>query len=118
MNKPILKGIDFGAENLDTYVPETQHNFCVWLTLAIGPEGIEGSHLFQVGICTVTWLAHQLSIKKAYVLRHMILVENFNFELIKKTVQEIIENAERSNWDESVSVLCRYFSWEFEDYHS
>lgn len=118
MNKPTLKGIDFGAEDLNNYAPEIPDNFCVWLTLAIGPEDSEGSDLFQVGVCTVTWLAHQLSIKNAYALRHMILVESFEFELIKKTIHEIIENAGRSSWEESVPVLCRYFAWEFEDYQS
>lgn len=118
MNKPVLKGIDFGAEDLHTYTPQMPNNFCVWLTLAIGPEGDDGSDLFQVGICTVSWLAHQLSIKGAYVLRHMVLVESFDFELIKKTVHEIIENAERLNWEQSVPILCRYFAWEYEDYQS
>lgn len=116
MTKLTLKGIDFGAEDLNKYAPEISDNFCVWLTVAIGPENVEGSHLFQVGVCTVTWLTHQLSIKKVYLLRHMILVENFDFELIKKTVHETIEKAERSSWEESVPILCRYFAWEFEDY--
>lgn len=116
MNRPTLKGIDFGAEDLNTYTPQMPHNFCVWLTLAIGPEDEESSDLFQVAICSVTWLAHQLSINSAYVLRHMILVESFDFELIKNTVGEIIENAERPSWEESVQILCRYFAWEFEDY--
>jgi Immunity protein 8 len=118
MNKPTLKSIDFGAEDLNAYVPEIPNNFCSWLTLSIGPEGVEGSNLFQVGVCTVTWLAHQLSIKNACTLRHMIVVESFDFELIKKTINEIIEKAERSSWEESVSILCRYFAWEFEDYQS
>jgi Immunity protein 8 len=118
MNKLILKGIDFGAEDLNTYTPQTPHNFCVWLTLAIGLEDEESSDLFQVGICTNSWLAHQLSIKSAYVLRHMILVESFDFELIKKTVSEIIENAERPTWEQSVPILSRYFAWEYEDYQS
>lgn len=118
MNKPTLKGIDFGAEDLNTYTPLIPENFCVWLTLAIGPEGLEGSHLFQVGVCTTSWLAHQLSIKSVFVLRHMILVESFDFELIKKTVHEIIENAERPTWEQSVPVLARYFAWEYEDYRS
>jgi Immunity protein 8 len=118
MNKPVLKGIDFGAENLDTFAPQIPNNFCVWLTLSIGPESVEGSHLFQVGFCTVTWLAQQLSVKKKYVLRHMILVEKFDFELIKQTVHEIIDTAERPSWNESLEILCRYFAWEFEDYQA
>lgn len=118
MSKLILKGIDFGVENLDTYIPQIPHNFCVWLTLSIGPEDVEGGHLFQVGIGTVTWLAHQLSISRVCILRHIIFVEKFDFELIKKTVEEIVKNAERSSWDDSVQVLCRYFAWEFEDYQA
>ena len=118
MSKATLKGIDFGAEDLNTYAPEIPHNFCVWLTLAIGPEGVEGSHLFQVGICTVSWLAHQLSTKRAYVLRLMILVESFDFKMIKKAVHEIIVKAERPTWEQSVPILSRYFAWEYEDYQS
>lgn len=116
MNKIALKGIDFGAEDLSTYTPQNPDNFCVWLNLAIGPEEVEGSHLFQVGICTVSWLAHQLSIKGAYVLRHMILVESFDLELIKRNICEILKSAERPNWEESATILGRYFAWEFEDY--
>jgi hypothetical protein len=118
MNKLTLKGIDFGAEDINTYAPQIPGNFCAWLTLAIGPEDEESSDLFQVGICTVTWLAHQLSIKSTYVLRHMILVERFDLELIKKIVYEIIENAERPTWEQSVPILSRYFAWEYEDYQS
>jgi hypothetical protein len=118
MKKLTLKSIDFGSEDLSTYSPEIPDNFCVWLNLAIGPEGVEGSHLFQVGICTVSWLAHQLSIENAIFLRHMILVESFDFELIKRAVGEIIEKAERPSWEESVPVLSRYFAWEFEDYQA
>ena len=118
MNKLILKGVDFGVQDLHTYIPDVPQNFCLWLTLSIGSKDVEGSHLFQVGVCTVTWLAHQLSINDAYVLRHMILVENFDYELIKKTVNEIIGKSERSRWEESLLILCRYFAWEFEDYQS
>ena len=116
MDKLTLKGIYFGAENLNTYSPEIPRNFCVWLTLTIGSESEEGNNLFQVGICTVTWLSHQLSINNAYILRHLILVEKFDFELIKDSIYKIIKIAERSSWEESVQVLCRYFSWEFEDH--
>jgi hypothetical protein len=116
MSKPILKGIDFGKEDLSVFVPEIPHNFCIWLTLSIGPDDAEGSHFFQVGICTTMWLAHQLSIKKILTLRHMMIVENFNIALITKTIGEIVDSSVRSSWDESVQVLCRYFSWEYEDY--
>lgn len=118
MIKLILKGIDFGAEDINTFAPEMPHNFCTWLTMTIGPQDVEGGHLFQVGVCTAEWLAHQLVVKNPYILRHMILVENFKFEEIKGAILEIIEKSERSNWDESLQILSRYFAWEYEDYQS
>ena len=46
MSKPVLKNINFGTVNLEAYSPEIPHNFCVWLTLLIGPAGAEGGHLY------------------------------------------------------------------------
>ena len=115
MSKPILKNIDFGAVNLEAYSPEIPYNFCAWLTLLIGPAGAEGGHLFQVGICTPTWLAHQLSREPVYCLKNMLHVENFDFSLIKRKITEIVDSSERATWEESVQVLARHFSWEFEN---
>ena len=116
MSKLNLKGIDFGAENLETYMPEVSGNFCVWLNLTIGLENIVGGHLFQVGICTVSWVEHQISAKRFYIPGHMIIVDNFDYDLIKSTIEEIIISSERSNWEQSLKILCRFFSWEYEDY--
>ena len=115
MSKPVLKYINFGTVNLEAYSPEIPHNFFVWLTLLIGPAGAEGGHLFQVGICTSTWLAHQLSREPVYCLKNMLLVESFDFSLIKRKITEIVDSSERATWEESVQVLGRYFAWEFEN---
>lgn len=115
MSKPVLKNINFGTVNLEAYSPEKPHNFCVWLTLLIGPAGAEGGHLFQVGICTPTWLAHLLSREQICCLKNMLLVENFDFSLIQRKIAGIVDSSERATWEESVQVLARYFSWEFEN---
>lgn len=115
MSKPVLKNINFGTVNLEAYSPEIPHNFFVWLTLLIGPAGAEGGHLFQVGICTPTWLAHLLSREHICYLKNMLLVENFDFSLIQRKIAGIVDSSERATWEESVQVLARYFSWEFEN---
>lgn len=116
MMKLALKGIDFGSIDLNSYTPDVVDNFCLWLTLSIGLANQDGGHLFQVGVCTVRWLEHHLPSDEIQTLRHLLLVENFNFESIKQKINEIITSSERSNWDDSVAVLSRYFAWEYEDY--
>jgi hypothetical protein len=116
MKNLILKSIDLGADNPETYQPDNPYNFSVSLTILVGPSNQEGGHLFQVCFCTLTWLAHQLSINKSITLRHMILIETFDFDIIQEKINEIIQNSERETWDESINVLSRYFFWEFEDY--
>lgn len=116
MKKLTLKGIDFDSFDIASFSPEIPDNFCIWPTLTIAPDDISGGHLFQVAICTPKWLAHRVSQEKICALRHVILLEEFNFELIKQKILEIIQESTRSSWDESVKVLCRHFAWEFEDY--
>ncbi|MCO8251929.1 Imm8 family immunity protein [Comamonas thiooxydans] len=118
MNKLDINGIDFGSENLEIYTPEVSGNFCVWLNLTIGLENIDGGDLFQVGICTTSWLEHQTLAKDFYIPRHMIIVNEFDYKLIKSTIDEIISSAERPTWEQSLQILCRFFSWEYEDYQS
>lgn len=118
MIKLELKGMDYGAENLETYAPEVSGNFCVWLNLVIGLENVDGGHLFQVGICTASWLEHQVLVKDFYIPRHMIIVNFFDYELIKSKINGIIDGAERPTWEQSLQILCRFFSWEYEDYQS
>lgn len=118
MNRLVIKNVDIGAKALDTYHPLREDNFCVWVTLLIGQEEVEGGELFQVGICTPSWLSHRLSIDQIYALQHLILVEKFDAELIERKLMEIVSDAVRPTWDESVRVLCRNFSWEFDDYKS
>jgi hypothetical protein len=116
MNKPVLMSIDAANQDFASYVPENQQNFCVWLNLAIGAKGVDGSHLFQVGVCTATWLYHKVSNEGVVALRHLLLVERFDREAIAAKISEILSLAERPTWQESVDYLARFFAWEFEDY--
>ena len=39
----------------------------------------------------------------------------FDFSLTKRKITEIVDSSERATWEESVQVLARHFSWEFEN---
>jgi hypothetical protein len=116
MNKLELKNIDFGAEDLFSYRPEILDNFCIWLTLSIGATSRDGSTLFSVGICTSNWLKSQMTSQKIMPLRHLLLVEKYDYEAIKVAIIEIINNAQRETIEESYCVLAKSFAWEFEAY--
>lgn len=63
-------------------------------------------------------LAHKLLNNGVLILRYMIIVERFYFEIIKKTIREIIDAAERPGWEQAVQILCRYFAWEYEGHQT
>ncbi|WP_175196003.1 Imm8 family immunity protein [Achromobacter deleyi] len=114
MKKLILKYIGFGNECLDSFVPDNPKDFCLWLDLSIGFLGEDGGNLFQVGICTPIWLAHQVAIQQIVVPRNLLVVDEFCFDLIKKKIEEIISQSTRDSGADSMAALSRYFSWEFE----
>lgn len=109
-----LKYLGFGNESLNSFAPDHPKNFCLWLDLSIGFLDEDGGDFFQVGICTPTWLAHQVSIRQVVVPRNLLIVEEFCFDVVKKKIEEIIMQSARDSGAESMAALSRYFSWEFD----
>jgi Immunity protein 8 len=116
MNTSTLKSIDFGGKNLSNFSPSSPNNFCIWLTLGIGPLNAEGSHLYQLGICTPTWLDNQIQNDGPISGRHMLLVNSFDEVEIRTFIIKTIEKCDSGDWAKTSIVLARHFAWEYEDY--
>lgn len=50
------------------------------------------------------------------LLRHTVIVEEYDFKKILNIILDIISKSKGRNWEEISSKLSRYFYWEFEDY--
>ena len=118
MVKPELKRIGCVHHDVKSYTPEIPGNFHLYRDLFIGPEGEDSADMFGVGVCTVRWLAHHLANEKCVHLTQMLLVENFDIDLIEKKVRELISTSARPTWNECSEALSRHFYWEFTDYRA
>jgi hypothetical protein len=98
------------------YQPELPHNFCCWIDLDIGYAEENARSSFSIEVCSFTFLAHQYSKEGPRWGRHLLVVGQYDYEEIKKAIEDRVQLCQRDTWEEALPLLCRYFAWEFEDY--
>ncbi|MGX2951641.1 Imm8 family immunity protein [Ursidibacter sp. B-7004-1] len=96
----------FGDFYPDEYIP-TDNCFYISFILSIGPEESTSFDYFDVHICTLDWVKNNMD--KPLLLRHTIIVENYDFVEILKTINSYINICTGSNWNEISKKLSRYF---------
>ncbi len=76
----------------------------------------KGSNYFYVKVATPEALRKR---SKNFLIsdNRVIVIDYFDYYLLRKVIENILKKCTRENWDESCLVLQRYFSWEYEDYH-
>lgn len=120
--KAIVKDIYFldYDGSLENFQPKSPKSFGFTLELKIGFEGEKGTNDFSIFVCTPDWLEVMLRYEwgRIYWGRHMLLVLEFDFELIKKQIFEYVEKCEGKDVLEVVHKISRVAAWEFEGYES
>jgi hypothetical protein len=104
-------------ENLYTFIPENPTNFSFLLELSIGPNNEEGEELFDVQVCTPSWLISIMHKDDILICRHMIIVQEYNFDKLFNRIKTLIESCMGNTWKEVAEKVARYGHWEFEDYN-
>ncbi len=82
-----------------------------WFTVGIGPDGEEGTDLFQVVICTPT--AKHKTLDGNDVFRGLI-VDSFDPESIRNVIHEFVSSVTGANWLDCVRQLQMALRWEYE----
>lgn len=91
--------------------------FAVNVQALLGPIDGDGEESFQFSVCTPGWLLTNLSMPKGFVfLRHHLLVERWDEDLVRRAISGLCLNNEGSDWPTVATKLSRYGYWEFEDY--
>ncbi|AZI14723.1 Imm8 family immunity protein [Avibacterium paragallinarum] len=104
-----------GQIDLETYKPENEKLVNVYILLDIGPDdGTDAADYFEFKVHSIEWL--RLYQPKPEILRHIMVVDRYDFKAIKDYVHYCIEKCDGDSWDEIALKLSRYFHWEFEDY--
>ena len=103
-----------GEFDLETYKPESDL-FCINILLNIGiDDGTETGDYFDLSVCSSDWLKYYK--KKPFILRHLIVIDSYDFREIENYINQIINQCEGDSWQEIANKLSRYFFWEYEDY--
>ena len=110
-----LDSVD-APESLAGFRPSDPQSFELAIAATIGPEGGEGGDLFYFTVCTADWLNANPPTKGFAFLHGHVLVERWDYELVKRAIGDLCLHTHGSNWDEIATKLCLYGDWEFADY--
>jgi hypothetical protein len=98
------------------YQPPDPEVFCIAITALVGPAGEEGCESFDIRVCTPQWFLVHYTKNEILVIRHTLLVFEYNYEKIYNRIKHEVEICTGNNWKEVASKVGRIGYWEFEDY--
>lgn len=99
------------------YWPDDPTNFCVAAEALLRSEGGQGFEIFSFEVCTPRWLVEHGGQNPRFI-RHVVLMTEYDEQLIKNLVRDLVEKTTGDTWSEVAEKLSRYMFWEFEDYES
>lgn len=100
-----------------TEEPPGAVDFGVNVTALLRPAGGEGEESFQLTVCIPGRVAENVAMPKGFAfLRHHLVVERWDDDLVQRAIQDLCLRNEGSDWPEVATKLSRYAYWEFEDY--
>jgi hypothetical protein len=112
-----FKGIHSPDCDLKTYIPDDLEDFSIFVQVFFGPKDAEGCESFDFTICTSKWLQKKYGGEAAF-LRNLVLVSNFNYDLLVDKFKKLAASMSGKDWNEIGTKLSRFGRWEFEDYRS
>ena len=118
--KAIVKSLwlDSATISLEEYSPEDPRCFGLWIEFRAGPEGKAGADDFRLFVCTPIWLKNECNRKGETENRHVLVVEEYDPDVIKNKIDRRVENSKGENWPDIARKISRFAAWEFENYQS
>src|SRR5688500_15230243 len=101
---------------LEEYRPAVETNFGLSLRAMIGPEDHPGAESFDILVCTPEWIKSEYQEEKCVWGLHMLIVLEYDLELIKRQIVNYIHRSSGKDWPTIAQRLSRIGAWEFEDY--
>jgi Immunity protein 8 len=115
-NNLILRSISSAEIEIKKWYPLSNEDVFICLDLEIEfSENVGGANLFYVTLATPESLRIH---RKGPILvkNRTLVVSEYNYDVLRSGILEILECCSRESWSESCIALQRYFQWEYEDY--
>ena len=103
-------------DDLERFRPADADSFSFLLQIMIGPADGDAEESFDVVVCTPTWLLRNHERKDIIFGRHRLVVLEYDFERIRRVIQDYCARLNAPTWEGLAAKLARLGKWEFEDY--
>lgn len=104
--------------SLEDYWPSDEQNFGISIRLIIGSVDITGGDIFDLFVCTPDWIKGQYTDVGPVWGRHMLIVMEYDWPLIRKKIDLLVTKCSGRDWQEISQKLSMFIAWEFDDYHA
>ena len=102
--------------DLINYAPEDSSSFSLLVQAMVGPKGENWEESFDIDVCTPSWIEKNQKHDEVLIARHFLIVLEYDYRNIVKTINDFLKNCSGENWDEVALKVSRLGLWEFEDY--
>jgi hypothetical protein len=110
-----IRSITSPDVEFDVWTPSSLEDVHFPVEMEIGETGVEGADLFGVMVATPEGLRRYAK-NDVISERGLLVLSEFSWEIVRKSLDRILEECADESWNESVLRLQRYFHWEYEDY--
>lgn len=90
-------------------------DFYIQVQADIGPKGDKGSETFTFYAVSPKRLQGLLEDKQVRVGRGLLIMNDFDLRVVEATIERLLDNCKRENWDAVAAAICRYAHWEYEN---
>ena len=101
------------------YWPEEEDNFSFTIDATIGSRDENAGDILHFYVCTPKWIFANM-INKGFddygvFGRHMIIVEEYDFDKIKLMLAKLCRDTSGSDWSQIACKLSKHGAWEYTD---
>jgi hypothetical protein len=111
---------------LRSFVPKDPTLFAIHVQALIGTADSDPGDLFDVLVCSPTWLAQhfdqtllvdRLSEGTVLLGRHYWLMERWDYRAVERAIDQLVGGATGPSWSGLANWLDRYMPWEYSYVH-
>ena len=89
--------------------------FWISIEVAVGPDGEKGEEFYTFSVTSPKRLEGLLQRNAVEFGRGLIIMKDYNYEIVKSKIIARISSLEGKTWDELSMKIAKYARWEYDD---
>ncbi|WP_414153149.1 Imm8 family immunity protein [Pectinatus frisingensis] len=94
---------------------EEYDDFGISIEVAVGPEGERREEFFTFSVTSPKRLECLLQRNSVELGRGLIIMRDYNYEIVKTKIVALINSLNGENWNELSMKIAKYARWEYDD---